>query len=141
MLSSTAASAAGVRVCGWCWPRRSLSNYGIYGPAYRIAGQAGRAQLGSEEYLDSEKYQLRHWDLERTGDSIRGVIGQLNDDPAHANAGIAIRMSEPGLPANIANDPELIAYVRSTRPTTANIVLTIVNLDPAHNEQSGWVRA
>ncbi|MDP2705998.1 MAG: alpha-1,4-glucan--maltose-1-phosphate maltosyltransferase, partial [Burkholderiales bacterium] len=40
------------------------ANYGIYGPAYELS--EGRArEPGSEEYLDSEKYQLRRWNLDR----------------------------------------------------------------------------
>src|SRR5690606_5269082 len=35
------------------------ANYGIYGPAYERREHLPRS-AGSEEYLDSEKYQLRH---------------------------------------------------------------------------------
>ena len=38
------------------------ASYGIYGPAFELMD--GRpVQHGSEEYLDSEKYQIRRWDL------------------------------------------------------------------------------
>ncbi|HVM41106.1 MAG TPA: alpha-1,4-glucan--maltose-1-phosphate maltosyltransferase, partial [Acidimicrobiia bacterium] len=40
------------------------ANYGIYGPAYELMEHVPR-EPGSEEYRDSEKYQLRHWDLDR----------------------------------------------------------------------------
>ena len=40
------------------------SNYGIYGPTYELMESAPR-EPGSEEYRDSEKYQLRHWTLQR----------------------------------------------------------------------------
>ncbi len=39
------------------------ANYGIYGPAFEL-GENGRREPGSEEYLDSEKYEIRHWDLD-----------------------------------------------------------------------------
>ena len=52
------------------------ASYGIYGPAYELLENTPR-QPGSEEYLDSEKYQLRHWDLQRA-DSLSGFIARLN---------------------------------------------------------------
>ena len=39
------------------------ANYGIYGPAFEL-GENRPVREGSEEYLDSEKYQIRHWDLD-----------------------------------------------------------------------------
>ena len=52
------------------------SNYGIYGPAFELLENRPRAP-GSEEYLDSEKYQLRRWDLDRPG-NLRDLIARLN---------------------------------------------------------------
>ena len=52
------------------------ASYGIYGPAFELAERAPR-EPGSEEYLDSEKYQLRSWDLDRA-DSLAAFIGRLN---------------------------------------------------------------
>src|SRR5712692_5289047 len=39
------------------------ASYGIYGPAFDLMESRAREQ-GSEEYLDSEKYQLRAWNLD-----------------------------------------------------------------------------
>ena len=36
------------------------ANYGIYGPAFELLGNRPR-EPGSEEYLDSEKYEIKHW--------------------------------------------------------------------------------
>ena len=44
----------------WCSPPRLSANYGIYGPTYELLESTPR-EPGSEEYRDSEKYQLRHW--------------------------------------------------------------------------------
>src|SRR4029079_9070575 len=52
------------------------ASYGIYGPAYELMEHRPR-DPGSEEYLDSEKYQLRHWDLERP-DSLADFISLVN---------------------------------------------------------------
>jgi starch synthase (maltosyl-transferring) len=107
------------------------ANYGIYGPAYELMESAAR-EPGSEEYRDSEKYQLRHWDFDRP-DSLWPLIARIN----------RIRRDNPALQTDhtlefcpIDND-QLIAYVKHD-DTAGNTVLTVVNLDP-HNTQSGWL--
>ena len=52
------------------------ANYGIYGPAFEMMENTPR-EPGSEEYLDSEKYQIHHHDLERP-DSLKDFIARLN---------------------------------------------------------------
>ena len=42
------------------------ATYGIYGPAFEL-GEHRPVRPGSEEYLDSEKYEIRHWDLDSPG--------------------------------------------------------------------------
>ncbi|HET7726077.1 MAG TPA: alpha-1,4-glucan--maltose-1-phosphate maltosyltransferase [Candidatus Limnocylindrales bacterium] len=101
------------------------ASYGIYGPAYELAERVPR-EPGSEEYLDSEKYQIRHWDLERE-DSLAPLIGRLN----------AIRRSHPALQTNErlvfheTSGDHLLAYSKRTADGS-DVVLTIVNLDPHH---------
>ncbi len=99
------------------------ANYGIYGPAFEL--YEGRAlKPGSEEYLDSEKFQIRKWDLDRE-DSLRELITQVN----------AIRRSHPAFQydttlrfLHIDND-DLLAFTKTT-PDGGNMVLVVVNLDP-----------
>jgi starch synthase (maltosyl-transferring) len=105
------------------------ANYGIYGPAYELMEHAPR-EPGSEEYLFSEKYEIKRWDVDRT-DSLRALIGKLN----------RIRKDNPALQSDwhlrfhaIDND-QLIAY---SKQAGDNLVLTIVNLDNRF-AQSGWV--
>ena len=62
------------------------SNTGIYGPAFELMERAPR-EPGSEEYLDSEKYEIRSWDLERP-DSLRHFITQ-GESGAEAKPGPA----------------------------------------------------
>jgi len=107
------------------------ANYGVYGPAYELLD--GRAlREGGEEYLDSEKFQLRAWDRERP-DSLAGFIGVLNrlrrDNPA--------LQSDAGLRFLSIDNEQMIAYCKAT-PDLSNIVVCIVNLDP-HHTQSGWL--
>lgn len=52
------------------------ASYGIYGPAFEL-GDNHPAGNGKEEYLDSEKYQLRSWDR-LDPDSLRDLISDLN---------------------------------------------------------------
>jgi starch synthase (maltosyl-transferring) len=107
------------------------ASYGIYGPAFELMAHRPR-EPGSEEYLDSEKYQLRHWDLERA-DSLRAYIAAFN----------RIRRENPALQADgslrfFATDNEqLIAYAKQT-PDRANQIVCVVNLSP-HHTHGGWV--
>jgi len=107
------------------------ANYGLYGPAYELMESTPR-DPGSEEYLDSEKYQLRHWPLNRQ-DSLWPLIARINrirrDNPAlHADHSLTF--------CAVDND-QLIAYLKHDA-ASKNIVLTVVNLD-AYNTQSGWI--
>lgn len=61
------------------------ANWGIYGPAFELLEHRA-IRPGSEEYLDSEKYQLRQWDLDDP-DTIEPLITRLNE----------IRRSHPAL--------------------------------------------
>ncbi len=107
------------------------SNYGIYGPAFEL--QENRpVRHGSEEYLDSEKYEIRRWDLDRP-DSLRPTIARIND----------IRNSNPALQNDWSlkfhgtDNDQLLCYSKES-DDRANLVVTVVNLDP-HHTQSGFV--
>ena len=107
------------------------ANYGIYGPAFELLEGRPR-QAGSEEYLDSEKYQIRHWDLNQTS-SLRELITLVN----------RIRNENPALQSDwsvefhpVDNDQLLCFSKRSD--DGANIILVVINLDP-HHTQSGFV--
>jgi len=106
-------------------------NYGMYGPAYELLENVPVRQ-GSEEYLNSEKYEIRRWDL-NAPHSIAGIIAEINrarrENPA-------LHMSHD-LFFHGSDNPYLIAYSKSSRDGN-NVVLTVVNLDPFHT-QSGWV--
>jgi len=107
------------------------ANYGIYGPTFELMESAPR-EPGSEEYLNSEKYQLRHWSLDRP-DSLRSLIARMN---RARRANVALQ-SDRSLHFCPVDNEYLIAY-RKSDEATGNIVLTVVNLDP-HHVQSGWV--
>lgn len=111
------------------------SSYGIYGPAYELAEnvpamrQEGKGQ--SEEYLNSEKYQIRQRDRNAPG-SLVPLITALNKI---RNANRALH-SNDSLHFHAIDNPQLICYSKST-PGFENTVLVVVNLD-SFNEQTGW---
>lgn len=107
------------------------ANYGIYGPAYELMESAPR-EAGSEEYLDSEKYQVRHWDFDRP-DSLWPLIARIN---RIRRDNVALQSDDTLAFVETDND-QLIAYLKHDG-ASGNIVLVVVNLDP-HNTQSGWL--
>ena len=107
------------------------ANYGIYGPAFELL-ENKPVRHGSEEYLDSEKYEVRHWDLERP-DSLRPLLTRVNE----------IRNTNPALQNDwslrfhFCENDQLICYTKES-DDRSNLLLTVVNLDP-HHAQSGLV--
>ncbi len=107
------------------------ANYGIYGPAFELCERRAQ-EPGSEEYLHGEKYEVKHWDLDRP-DSLRDLIARINrvrrENPA--------LQQDWGLRFHSVDNEQLIAYSKEDE-RTGNRVLVVVNLDPWHR-QSGWV--
>lgn len=107
------------------------SNYGIYGPAFELL--VSDAVPGKEEYLNSEKYEIKNWDLDRPG-NIKEIISRINQ----------IRKQNPALQTtwNLrffeVDNEYLLCYGKIT-PDLSKLLLVVVNLDFFHT-QSGWVR-
>ncbi len=107
------------------------ASYGIYGPAFELCVNDPR-EPGSEEYLYSEKYEIKDWNLDAPG-NLTDFIKRLN----------RIRKENPALRTNdtLAFHPtdnrEILAYSKRT-DDGSNVLLMVVNLDP-HHTQSGWV--
>ena len=99
------------------------ASYGIYGPAFEL-GEHIPAEPGSEEYLDSEKYEFKRWDIERA-DSLRDVITRVNGI-RRENA--ALQTNER-LSFHPTSDEKIICYSKSTEDA-GNIIVAAVNLDP-----------
>jgi starch synthase (maltosyl-transferring) len=106
------------------------ANYGIYGPAFEHMESQPR-EPGSEEYRDSEKYELRFRPPGATG--MRELIGTVN----------LIRRAHPALQHDRTlrfhpvDSDQLLAYSK-TLPDGSDPVVVVVNLDPVH-PRSGWV--
>ncbi len=107
------------------------ASYGIYGPAYELLEHVAR-DPGSEEYLDSEKYQIRRWDLDRP-DSLRDYIARLN---RIRKDNVALQ-SDWSLRFHPVDNDALICFSKSTEDRS-NVIFVVANLDP-HHVQSGWV--
>ena len=107
------------------------SSYGIYGPAFELYEHRPQ-KPGSEEYLDSEKYEVRRWDINRP-DSLKEFIGLIN----------RIRRENPALHRDESlqfhpiDNEYLLAYSKQSADGS-NVILIVVNLSP-HHVHSGWL--
>ena len=107
------------------------ANYGIYGPAFEL-GENRAAAPGSEEYLDSEKYQIRTRDLDDPN-SLAKLIAQVN---RIRRENLALR-SDWSLQFHPSDNDEIIVYSKMT-DDLLNIIVVVVNLDP-DRPQTAWV--
>jgi starch synthase (maltosyl-transferring) len=104
------------------------ASYGIYGPAYEL-GENEPREPGSEEYLHSEKYEIKQRDLEAPH-TLRPLITVLN----------RIRRENPALQRDWSlhfhptDNPSLLCYSK-TLAEPPNTVVVLVNLDPFHAQQ------
>ena len=106
------------------------ANYGIYGPAYELAENRPRDPGTSEEYLDSEKYEVKHWDRKRA-DSLAPFITKVN---AIRNSHAALQ-SDWSLAFHPCDNEQLLCY---SKRAGNDCVLVAANLDPART-QAGFV--
>lgn len=106
--------------------------WGVYSGFELYEGEA--VKPGSEEYLNSEKYELRPRDFEGAaarGDSLEPYLTRLNE----------IRRAHPalqqlrGIAFHHCDNPQIIVYSK-TDPASGDTVLIVVNLDP-WNTQAG----
>ncbi len=107
------------------------SNYGIYGPAYELMENIP-TQPGKEEYLNSEKYEIKNWDVNNP-QSIKNIIARINKIRKENKA----LQNTHSLKFHEINNEALICYTKTTDDLD-NIILVVVNLDP-HHTQSGWI--
>lgn len=105
------------------------ASYGIYGPPYEAL--EGRArEHGSEEYLDSEKYEVRRWQPDSTMRELITIVNRIRrENPA--------LQTDRGLRFHATENDQLLAYSKST-PDNSNVILAVVNVDP-HHVQRGMV--
>jgi starch synthase (maltosyl-transferring) len=107
------------------------SNYGLYGPVYEFGLNVPFP--GKEEYIDSEKYEFKHWDWDsntRTRDIIRMINHIRRENPAlQETNNISFGSSE---------NSQIICYGKTT-DDYSNQMIMVVNLDP-YNIQRTMVK-
>jgi starch synthase (maltosyl-transferring) len=125
----------------------SAASYGIYGPVFELCEHEPRTE-GSEEYLHSEKYEIRHFDLETPG-SLAGFVARVNEIRRENR----VLQHDRNLTVCRIESDQMVAYAR-TRPALARRskavepsptveldtrpIVVAVNLDD-RNRQSGWL--
>jgi starch synthase (maltosyl-transferring) len=108
------------------------ASYGIYS-GFELCENAP-VRKGSEEYLDSEKYQIKPRDWNQA-DSLRELIARVNairrDHAAlHTNAGLNFYNTD---------NPSFVWFGKSERSERSERLFVVVNTDP-HSTQQGWVQ-
>ena len=105
--------------------------WGVYGPVWELMVTEPRE--GVEDYRDSEKYEVRHWDLGRA-DSLAPLIARVNE----------IRHELPALTdlASIrfhrCDDPSILCFTKTDPAGVGDPVLVVANTDP-HSSHMGFV--
>lgn len=107
------------------------SNYGIYGPAFELM-ENQPVKPGKEEYLNSEKFEIKDWDLENPK-SLKKIISRINTIRKENKA----LQNTHSLKFHDINNSALMCFSK-TSDDFSNIILVVVSLDP-HHTHSGWL--
>mgnify|MGYP003575112335 CR=1 FL=1 len=108
------------------------ASYGIYGPAFELLEDRPR-EPGSEEYLYSEKYEIRQWNRE-SPDSLKEFISRINQIRKENRA----LQGDWSLRFHEVDNEQILCYTKQSEDLS-NVIAVVVNLDP-HHVQSGWVK-
>ena len=108
------------------------SNYGIYGPAFELMENTP-TEPGREEYLNSEKYEIKNWDFDNSK-SLKKIISRFNKIRKENKA----LQNTHSLQFHDIDNEALVCYSK-TSDDLSNIILIVVSLDP-HHTHSGWLR-
>ncbi|MGV3589988.1 MAG: alpha-1,4-glucan--maltose-1-phosphate maltosyltransferase [Adhaeribacter sp.] len=104
------------------------SNYGLYGPVYEFG--INEPVPGKEEYLDSEKYEVKHWNWQqetRIGEFIKLVNTIRRENPALQETNNII--------FGEADNPNMLCYGKTTADFS-NQLITVINLDYQNTQKS-----
>lgn len=107
------------------------TNYGIYGPAFELCENKALRE-GSEEYLDSEKYEIKNWDL-NSSNGIQDLITKVNQIRREQSA----LQNMHTLRFHYCDNPEIICYTKHS-DDLSSIVMVVINLNFNHT-QAGMV--
>ncbi|MBK8489576.1 MAG: alpha-1,4-glucan--maltose-1-phosphate maltosyltransferase [Saprospirales bacterium] len=107
------------------------SNYGLYGPSYEFMENRGNSS-GKEEYLESEKYEIRNYDWNhrnRLTDSITRLNHIRRQNPAMQDT-YNIHFTR-------TDNDRLMSYIKLTEDKS-NIIWCVANFDTAYS-QAGYL--
>ena len=107
------------------------ASYGMYGPSYEFCENS--PVDGREEYLNSEKYEIRFYDWRKTN-RMTDILTLLNK-VRNENAAL---QSTWNLHFCAIENPNLIAYLKAT-DDLSNVIMVVVNLDQ-HGKQAGYIQ-
>ncbi len=108
------------------------SNYGIYGPAFEQMENTP-IQPGKEEYLNSEKFEIKNWDLENPK-SLKKIISRINTIRKENSA----LQNTHSLRFHDIDNEAMVCFSKKS-DDLSNIILVVVNLD-SHYTHSGWLQ-
>jgi len=103
------------------------ANYGIYGPVFEL--MEGSAIPGKQEYLNSEKYEIRNWDWKKEN-KLTHLITRVNQVRKKNKA---LQQTNNIQFCSIDNE-HLIAYYKWDQEKK-NHLLMVVNLDPYYRQK------
>lgn len=106
------------------------SNYGIFGPTFEH--MLNEANPGKEEYSNSEKYEIKHWDWQMEN-KLTHVIRTVN----HLRLENSALQRTNNITFCTIENENIIAYLKTH--ANGNQILCVVNLDP-YNRQHGVVK-
>lgn len=107
------------------------NNYGIYGPAFELCVNTP-LKSDSEEYLDSEKYEIKPWSIyQQLG--IQEIIAKVNAVRRQHKA----LQNMQSLRFHWVDNSEILCFSKQSEDNT-DIILVVVNLDFKF-KQSGWI--
>ena len=104
------------------------SSIGIYGPAYEF--MVHQAMPGKEEYLNSEKYEVYHWDWEAKN-KLTTIITRINHIRKQHES---LQQTNNIVFCKVEND-QIMAYYKFNDSKTDH-TLMICNLDPYYPKQA-----
>ena len=99
------------------------ANYGLYGPVFeQMDGQPTRP--GAEEYVNSEKYEVRHWNLD-VQHSLADLLARLN----HTRRANVALQHDRGLKFHYSDNGQVVCF---SKKHGDSLVLVVANTDPYH---------
>ena len=111
------------------------SNYGMYGPAFELRENI-RFKEGSEEYLNSEKYEIKRWDRDAPN-SLRPLITLLNEA---RRANRALQRNE-NLVFHLTDNPQIYCLLKDgLRKATDDVGRGAYDREPRSREYAGGLR-